>query len=221
MNNRPPIKRGVHQARMSAGPRKSDPRIVSEAMYSQDVAPFREGFDVLAQELARALPRWTDTIGAGNPAKRAGVFLRTMRNAAGLSQAKLGETAGMKQSDISALETGDGKQGPTFDVMARIADACGFAITFAAKTPEAKAAAMRAPEASERVVRTYVMGDDGELTEFEGTSPSLGKGSTVIVDDSAGRTFKVSIEAPRAKIAIAEAEEEVAAAVQQAQSAEA
>ena len=74
---------------------------MTDAMYRQDVAPFEEGFDVLARELAAALPGWGDRLAHPSPAERAGLLLRTMRNAAGLSQAKLGETAGVKQSDIS------------------------------------------------------------------------------------------------------------------------
>ena len=201
---------------------KTDPTVITDAMYNQDVTPFQEGFDVLAQEMARALPQWTDKISHDNPAERAGLFLRTMRNAAGFSQTKLGELAKIRQSDISALETGSGKQGPTFDVIARIADACGFYVTFAAKKQSPQAMTVKhhgTTTGSQRVVRTYVMGEDGELSEYEGASPSLKRDGTIVLDDSAGHTYKVSVEGARAKVLIEEAEDELAAAVQQIQSA--
>ncbi len=199
---------------------KADPNVITEAMYKQDVAPFQEGFEVLAEEMAKALPQWSDAVALQSPAKRAGLLLRTMRNAAGFSQTKLGEKARMNQTDISALENGDGKQGPTFDVLARVADACGFYITFSIKTV-ARPKAIRGtakqhvePLETRRVLRTFVMGDNGELNEFEGTSPALKKDDTIIVEDLAGNTLKVSVGAARAKVAIQEAEEEIAAAVQ-------
>jgi transcriptional regulator with XRE-family HTH domain len=204
--------------------RKVNPDVITDGMHKQDVAPFQESFEVLAQEMARALPAWSDKLEHDSPAERAGLFLRTMRNAAGLSQTRLGEIARIKQADISNLENGEGKQGPTFDVLARIADACGFYITFAAKTEtearhgEEMAEHHGRPAGGHRLVRTYVMGDNGELSEFEGTSPPLKNDGTIVFDDSAGRTYKVSIEGPRAKVAIEEAEEDLVAAVQQAQS---
>lgn len=193
---------------------------VTDAMYNQDVAPFSEDFDVLVEEMARALPRWTDKIRYDRPAQRAGLLLRTMRNAARLSQNMLGEKTGMKQSDISALETGSGKQGPTFDVVSRIADACGFYLTFATRTPREQPASARshaAGAASRGLVRTFIVNENGEITEFEGKSPALKGESAVIVDDPAGLTYKLTVEARDAKVAIEEADPAVAEAVREIQ----
>ncbi len=147
-----------------------------------------------------------------------------MRNAAGLTQVQLGAKAKMKQSDVSDLENGKGIQGPSFDVIARVADACGFYVTFEAKPAsrayKTQAAAVEAARrqvqhyGGGKVVRTFVMDEAGRMEEFEGTSPSLHKDQTVLLDDAAGRVLKVSIDQAEATIEIAEAEEELAAAVQ-------
>jgi transcriptional regulator with XRE-family HTH domain len=202
---------------------KADPAQITNAMYRQDVAPFSEGLDALVQDMARALPEWTNKLAHDTAGARAGLFLRTMRNAAGLTQVQLGEMARMKQSDISDLENGKGAQGPGFDVIARVADACGFYVTFEVKrastTHKTQAAAVEAARrevqhyGGGRVVRTYVMGEDGQMQEFEGTSPSLNKDETILLDDAAGRVLKVSIDRKGATVEIAEAEAELAAAV--------
>ncbi len=202
---------------------KADPTLITDAMYRQDVAPFGEGLDALVQDMARALPEWTNKLEHDTAGARAGLFLRTMRNAAGLTQVQLGEKARMKQSDISDLENGKGVQGPGFDVVARVADACGFYVTFEAKgtstTHKTQAAAVEAARrqvqhyGGGRVVRTYVMGEGGQMQEFEGTSPSLNKDETILLDDAAGRVLKVSIDQAGATIEIAEAEAELVAAV--------
>jgi HSP20 family protein len=58
-------------------------------------------------------------------ALRAGDFIRTMRKAGGMSQAELANKIGVSQSRISEIEAGMGSQGPTWDVMERIATAFG------------------------------------------------------------------------------------------------
>ena len=65
--------------------------------------------------------------GLSSAALRAGDIIRTMRKAAGLSQADLAQrmSATVTQARISELEAGTGSQGPTWDVMERIAAACG------------------------------------------------------------------------------------------------
>ena len=204
---------------------KVHPTITTDAMYAQDIAPFQAGCDVLVAEMARALPRWMDKAAHLSAGARAGLFLRTMRNAAGLTQNDLGIKAQIRQSDISDLENSSSSKGPTFDVIARVADACGFNITFEAKVtakPKRSASTIGAPilkrrrsqHAAGRGVRTFVMDEDGVLSEFEGVSPSLKKHGTVIVDDAAGRAYKVSVASPGARIAIEEAEGNLTAAVQ-------
>jgi transcriptional regulator with XRE-family HTH domain len=194
---------------------KLEPTTITDTMYRQDVAPFAEGFDVLATELAQALPQWMDHITHQSAGERAGMLLRTMRNAAGLTQSQLGAKAQMRQSDISDLENSSSSQGPTFEVVARIAEACGFDLTFRSRTARSAARARPGlPQPGTRVVRTFVMDDDGSVREFEGMSPSLEGGRAVIVDDAAGAAYTVSVDPPWATVAVEEAEDELAAAVQ-------
>ncbi len=63
-------------------------------------------------------------------AYRAGALVRMMRKSNGLSQAELGKRIGVSQARISEIETGIGVQGPTWDLMERIAAACDAAILF-------------------------------------------------------------------------------------------
>jgi transcriptional regulator with XRE-family HTH domain len=225
----PPADQGAHF---------KDVPVVTDKMFRQDISPSSKGFDVLAQELARRLPAWMEE--ESSPSARAGVFLRTMRNAAGLSQVKVGQLAQMQQSDISSLENGQGIHGPSFDVIARIADACGFYLTFESKASARVPAAVSKARAQSHdvqysgrdlahalmghVVRTYVMSNDGQLQEFEGTSPALGRDATIIVDDPGGRTLELSVKAPKAQanttIVIEEAKPSIAAALQHARAME-
>jgi DNA-binding XRE family transcriptional regulator len=55
---------------------------------------------------------------------RAAAIVRTMRRASNLSQQELAERLGLSQARISEIEAGVGAQGPTWDLMERIADAC-------------------------------------------------------------------------------------------------
>jgi DNA-binding XRE family transcriptional regulator len=70
--------------------------------------------------------------GLSSAAMRAGIQIRAMRKKAGLSQAELGRKIGATQARISELEAGLGVQGPTYDVLERIAAACGMSIRIAA-----------------------------------------------------------------------------------------
>jgi transcriptional regulator with XRE-family HTH domain len=72
-------------------------------------------------------PKFEQKYGLSSAALRAGDIIRTMRKAAGLSQAELAKrmSATVTQARISELEAGVGSQGPTWDVMERIAVACG------------------------------------------------------------------------------------------------
>ncbi|MES2255507.1 MAG: helix-turn-helix transcriptional regulator [Pseudomonadota bacterium] len=115
----------------------------SELSRDVDIAP--EDFGALSassksveqfvQELPQALIDWANDAKENSGAVRAGTLLRTIRTNAGLSQTALGEQTQIKQADISALETGSGERGPTFDVLARVAEACGYRLTFAPKIP--------------------------------------------------------------------------------------
>jgi DNA-binding transcriptional regulator YiaG len=77
---------------------------------------------------------------------RAAAIVRTMRKSGQLSQQDLADRLGLSQARVSEIESGVGVQGPTWDLMERIAKACdskilisphdaGFAID-AAEFPE-------------------------------------------------------------------------------------
>lgn len=55
-----------------------------------------------------------------------GQQLRNMRNSTGMNQHALAKAAGMAQPDISRLEKGVGKVGPSVSTMSRLANACGY-----------------------------------------------------------------------------------------------
>ena len=59
---------------------------------------------------------------------RAGGLVRGLRREAGLTQGDLAKRIGVSQARISELEAGLGSQGPTWDLMERIATACGRTI---------------------------------------------------------------------------------------------
>lgn len=90
--------------------------------------------EVFAQELPQKLVAWANESVNEPAGLRAGALVRAMRESARLSQTELGSHARIKQADISAIETSSGDRGPTFDVLARVADACGYLVTFAPKT---------------------------------------------------------------------------------------
>jgi len=83
--------------------------------------------------LSEKLVTWANEAIEEPAGARAGALIRAMRQLAGLSQATLGEKAQINQSDISAIETSSGGRGPTFDVLARVAEVCGFRLTFERK----------------------------------------------------------------------------------------
>lgn len=55
----------------------------------------------------------------------AAAFVRAARQAAGLTQKQLAQRIGVSQPRIAELERGEGSQGPTISLLARVAQACG------------------------------------------------------------------------------------------------
>lgn len=62
-------------------------------------------------------------------------FLQTARRSAGLSQAQLGERAGVPQSLVSAYERG--RREPSFEAFANLVGAAGFEVTLAPRADTA------------------------------------------------------------------------------------
>ena len=63
--------------------------------------------------------------------------VREMRSEAGLTQAELAARAGMSQPEISRLETGLGKQGPSVETIGRLAQACNRRLVMMAQETKA------------------------------------------------------------------------------------
>ncbi len=59
------------------------------------------------------------------PVKIAAAFVREARQSAGKSQSELAKEVGTSQNHIWRLEQGTAKRGPTVELLARIARACG------------------------------------------------------------------------------------------------
>lgn len=83
-------------------------------------------------------PGIEEEVGLSSAALRAGELVRGMRKANGWTQTRLADELGWDQVRISNVERGEGTRGPTFDVLTKIADACGFDLQF---TPRADAPA--------------------------------------------------------------------------------
>jgi transcriptional regulator with XRE-family HTH domain len=78
----------------------------------------------LVEQLEFTDPRIVAEKNLSSAALRAGDVVRRMRKMARLSQSQLAEQIGVKQSRISEIESGVGSQGPTWELMERIAAAC-------------------------------------------------------------------------------------------------
>jgi|SRR5262249_27435704 len=110
------------------------------------------------------------TAGLSSAALRAGDLIRTMRKTAGLSQSELAARMGVKQSRVSEIEAGLGAQGPTWDVMERVASACGRDLrALPALEPSTSSVPKEVKDAANRYfqtdVLTFMQGDlDSRLT---------------------------------------------------------
>jgi DNA-binding XRE family transcriptional regulator len=75
-------------------------------------------------------PGIEERVGLSSAALRAGELVRGMRKANGWTQTQLADMLGWDQVRISNIERGEGTRGPTFDVLTKIAEACGFDLQF-------------------------------------------------------------------------------------------
>ncbi len=86
-------------------------------------AAFLDRLEREAPDLARAAP-------FSAAAAEAGDLVREARRARGLGQDQLAERSGLKQSAISRLERGAGRDGPSYRKLRAVADALGVRIVF-------------------------------------------------------------------------------------------
>jgi transcriptional regulator with XRE-family HTH domain len=86
-------------------------------------AAFLEMLEREAPDLARAAPFSSAAVEAGD-------LVREARRARGLRQDELAARSGLKQSAISRLERGEGRDGPSYRKLRAVADALGVRIVF-------------------------------------------------------------------------------------------
>ncbi|WP_176793781.1 helix-turn-helix domain-containing protein [Rhodospira trueperi] len=84
----------------------------------------------LIVELERDHPDLAAEAPISSVALEIGEMVREKRLVAGMSQRELAEAAGLHQSAISAMERGDGKDGPTYRKLRAIAEALGMRLEF-------------------------------------------------------------------------------------------
>jgi len=101
--------------------RKPEPQKVSSGARGSAIADVLQHFETTAPLEARK----TGLTSAG---MRAGAIVRGMRRSAQLTQAQLARKLHVTQERVSEIELGQGPQGPTFELLERIAAACGMVI---------------------------------------------------------------------------------------------
>lgn len=88
----------------------------------------RGSFDALVAEIEHEQRERGEEPALSSAAFRAGALIRMMRKSGGLSQAMLARRIGVTQARVSELEAGAGARGPSWDLMERVASACGATI---------------------------------------------------------------------------------------------
>ncbi|HEY4142104.1 MAG TPA: helix-turn-helix transcriptional regulator [Pseudolabrys sp.] len=108
-------------------------------------------------------------VGLSSAALRAGELVRDMRKGNGWTQTQLAEMLGWDQVRMSNIERGEGTRGPTFDVMTKIAEACGYDWQF---TPREVAKAVPNENEPEDFARRAII-HPSDLDPFNG--PDFGE----------------------------------------------
>ncbi|WP_339829814.1 helix-turn-helix transcriptional regulator [uncultured Parvibaculum sp.] len=88
----------------------------------------RGSFATLIGKLEKAQREKHEEVTVSSAAFRAAAIIRMMRKSRKLSQTELARRLGVSQARISEIESGIGAQGPSWDLMERIARACGSSI---------------------------------------------------------------------------------------------
>jgi small subunit ribosomal protein S10 len=102
---------------------------------------------------------------------RAADLIRGMRIHAGLSQKELGVIIGVSQARVSEIEAGLGKHGPSFDLMERVANACGARIEVVSK--EVSSSAVMMEEGNSSAGHTILDEVRGKVPVFASTSVGM------------------------------------------------
>lgn len=89
--------------------------------------PKIDSVPITVEELLRqSAPGTREAFERASDALEAAALIRDMRLLAGLSQTELAARLGVSPPRVSAIEKGDGPQGPTYALMKRVARVCGF-----------------------------------------------------------------------------------------------
>lgn len=88
----------------------------------------RQPLDIVLQHYEAQDPAAAARTGLTSAGMRAGAIVRGMRRSVGLPQAELAKRLGVSQERVSEIERGAGPQGPTFELLERIASACGMVL---------------------------------------------------------------------------------------------
>ncbi len=95
---------------------------------------------------------------AGKERLELGLFLRTLRNEWGLSQADVADRAHIDEDEVSRIEAGLwGKRGVSFELLARVLDVYGLQLEFSIL--------QRDNEAAEPLFQQHIMPVDAGLLE--------------------------------------------------------
>lgn len=127
------------------------PRYVSPAMTGSEgetAAPHGASLMDLISSLEENDPELAALAPMSSAAVEAGELVRAVRLAANMPQKRLAEAAGLSQPALSAVERGEGKDGPTYRTLRDLARALGLRIAFVPA-----AAAAEAPEERPRLAR--------------------------------------------------------------------
>jgi transcriptional regulator with XRE-family HTH domain len=106
------------------------------------------------ETFSRVRPTWDDLLPSAadraafddaSAALEAGRFVRKLRTAAGLTQTQLAARLDVSQARVSAIETGEGRDGPSYALLKRIVAACGQEWSLAGALVRQAAPPERAP----------------------------------------------------------------------------
>lgn len=111
--------------------------------------PHGMGVKELVTALEREHPELAAEMPVSSAAVEAGDLVRSIRLAANMPQRELAQAAGLRQPALSAIERGEGKDGPTYRTLRDLAEALGMRIALVPKEEGAAAAASSTSKAPE------------------------------------------------------------------------
>ena len=115
----------------------------------REAPPHGAGVKDLIEALEQEHPEIAAQAPISSAAVEAGALVRSGRLAANLSQRELAQAAGLRQPALSAIERGEGKDGPTFRKLRDLAAALGMRIALVPKEESARVAGQSAAETCE------------------------------------------------------------------------